>query len=324
VAGGLDWVLLCLRLGLSAVFVVAATAKLADRGAARDTLERFGVPAGLIRPGTILLPAAELAIAALLVPASTARAGAGAAAGLLLVFSAVLARVAARGASAGCNCFGTLTATRPLGALARNAVFGAAAAAVVAGGAGQALGDLSTAGLLTVIFAVVAGAQAWLSWQLLHRNMQLAAELSAGAAARPTPGPGQLEVGDEAPAFALADASGEIHTLYDLLADGLPLALVFSDPDCRACETLPERLAQLDEALAGELELALVTRGPAAPGPFSPVLLQREHEVTHAYGATRVPSAVLISPDGRITSALATGDLAVEELLTRELIEAVT
>jgi methylamine utilization protein MauE/AhpC/TSA family protein len=327
VAGVLDWVLLCLRLGVATILLVAAAAKLSDRTGTRESLSKFGVPGALARPGAVALPLAELAVAALLVPAATARAGAAAALAMLVLFSAVLARAAIRGEAADCNCFGSFASASTKAALARNAVLIGAAAAVVAAGVGQAVGDLSTPGLLAIIFAFVAGLQAWVSWQLLRRNMRLLEELQSGRDDQSAPrahGLRSLEVGDEAPAFALPDASGEIHTLYDLLLPGLPLALVFSDPDCGACETLPDRLAQLQQTLAGELEVALVTRGGPVPGSFAPVLLQRDHEVTHAYGASQIPSAVLISPDGRIASALATGDLAVEELLTRELLEVVS
>jgi hypothetical protein len=327
VAGVLDWVLLGLRLGVATVLLVAATAKLSDRTGTRESLSKFGVHDALAGPGALALPLAELAVAVLLVPAATARVGAATASALIILFFAVLARAVIRGQAADCNCFGALASASARTALIRNAVLIAATVAVVAGGTGLALGELSTAGLLAVVFGFVAGIQAWVSWQLLHRNLRLLTELQSMDHERPAVDPHglrALQVGDEAPAFALPGINGEIHTLYDLLAPGVPLALVFSDPGCGACESLPDRLAQLKHSLAGELELALVTQGPVEEGPFAPVLLQEGHEVTHAYGASHVPSAVLISPDARITSALATGDLAVEELLTRELMGVVS
>jgi hypothetical protein len=325
VAGVLEWVLLCLRLGVATILLVAAAAKLAERTRTRESLREFGVPAALARPGAVLLPAAELAVAVLLVPATTARAGAAAALALLVFFSATLARAKLRGEAPDCNCFGALASLRPGAALARNALLAAAAATVAAAGAGRGLGELGTVGLLMTSFVLVSGLQAWLSWQLLRRNVGLLEQIhdlehghTAGGMA------GRLEVGAQAPAFALPDTSGQIHTLYDLLVPGLPLALAFSDPDCAACATLPDRLARLQRTLRGELEIALITRGVAAAGSFAPTLLQDEHEVAHAYGAGHVPSAVLIAPDGAIASPLATGELAIEELLTRELLEAVS
>src|SRR2546429_9605121 len=54
-------VLLIARLLLTAVFLVAGIAKLADLAGSRQALRDFGVPAVLARPFGLLLPLAELA-----------------------------------------------------------------------------------------------------------------------------------------------------------------------------------------------------------------------------------------------------------------------
>ena len=54
------------------VFAVAGVAKLYDRAGSRRAVIDFGVPAPLAAPLAILLPLAELAVAATLLPASTA------------------------------------------------------------------------------------------------------------------------------------------------------------------------------------------------------------------------------------------------------------
>src|SRR5205823_12170182 len=68
------------RIGLAAIFAVAAVAKLADRSGARATLVEFGLPPNLAGLGAIALPVLELTIAVLLFPTLTARWGALAAA----------------------------------------------------------------------------------------------------------------------------------------------------------------------------------------------------------------------------------------------------
>jgi len=73
---------------LALVFAVAGLAKLADRAGSRQAVGEFGVPSALAAPLGILLPLAELAVAAALVPASTAWWGAIGALALLLVFVA--------------------------------------------------------------------------------------------------------------------------------------------------------------------------------------------------------------------------------------------
>ena len=64
----MDIALLLARWLLAAVFAVAGLAKLADRSGSRQALRDFGVPARLATPLGILLPWAEIAIAAALPP----------------------------------------------------------------------------------------------------------------------------------------------------------------------------------------------------------------------------------------------------------------
>src|SRR5436190_7971658 len=100
-----DTVLIAARLGLAAVFVVAALAKLADLPGSRRALEDFGVPSGLVPAGAVALPICELIAAVLLIPASTARAGAVLAVVLLLAFIAGIAAALRRGKTPECHCF---------------------------------------------------------------------------------------------------------------------------------------------------------------------------------------------------------------------------
>ena len=64
--------LLAARLVLALVFVVAGLAKLAHHNGSRQAVADFGVPAVLAAPIGVLLPLAELVVAATLIPASTA------------------------------------------------------------------------------------------------------------------------------------------------------------------------------------------------------------------------------------------------------------
>src|SRR5919107_3648484 len=128
----MDVALLLARLLLAAVFMVAGAAKLADREGSRRALADFGVPTTLAVPLGVLLPLAELAVAAALIPASTAWWGAAGALVLLLLFVAAIAANLARGRKAECHCFGQLH-SEPAGwkTLARNGVLAAVAGFVV-------------------------------------------------------------------------------------------------------------------------------------------------------------------------------------------------
>src|ERR671915_1984862 len=124
--------LLIARLLLALVFVVAGIAKLADRTGSRQGLVGFGVPTALAIPLGILLPLAELAVAAALVPTSTAWWGALGALALLLLFVAGIGVNLARGRKPDCHCFGQLHSS-PAGwsTLARNGALAALAGFVV-------------------------------------------------------------------------------------------------------------------------------------------------------------------------------------------------
>ena len=82
----MDAVLLIARLALAAVFVLAGVGKLLDLKGSQEAVKNFGVPESLARPAGLALPVVELAIAALLIPSSTALYGAIAAFLLMLLF----------------------------------------------------------------------------------------------------------------------------------------------------------------------------------------------------------------------------------------------
>jgi hypothetical protein len=292
---------LIVRLCLATVFGVAATAKLADLGRTRESLAAFGVPRGAAAPAAVALPGAELAVALLLVPAATVRGGALAALALLLVFSAAVGRALLRREQPGCNCFGAVH-SRPVGhrTLARNAALAAVALGVALAGPGKGLA--APPATVAVAFALVAAlaGQAWLSVQVFRQNGRLLERVRA-LEQRGGDGRAELAPGDPAPWFARADLDGERGSLDELLGPGLPLALVFVDPGCPACDTITRRLAELrDERLSA-----------------ARVLVHEERELAASYHVHAVPSAILIGPDGLIASTLATGSDAIDALLAR-------
>lgn len=73
-----------------------------------------------------------------------------------------------------------------------------------------------------------------------------------------------------------------------------------------------------------EVTVTVVSRGKAAAHQDSGVvaslpslLLQRDREVAHAYGAYVTPSAVLVDPDATVASELTAGAAAITALLAR-------
>ena len=125
--------MLVLRLLLAGVFAVAGVAKLLDAEGSRRALRDFGVSQRLSRPLGLLLPLAELAIAAALVVPDSARWAAIAAAALLAVFVVAIANALRQGRAPDCHCFGQVhSEPAGRGTLARNAILIGVAGAVAA------------------------------------------------------------------------------------------------------------------------------------------------------------------------------------------------
>lgn len=242
-----------------------------------------------------------------------------AAAGLFAVFAIVVAATLARGHRPDCGCFGRLH-SRPLSGitLARAVALAAMAGIVAVGGTGgSAVEPLREP---AAWLGAVAAAQSVLLVGVLRRHGRLLARLDG---AEDAPAAAELAMGSAAPAFTLPDLSGELVTLDDLRAPGLPLLVVFADPGCGPCTALLPELARWQDQHRGRVAVALVSRGDldvnrahAEEHGLELVLLQEDREVAEVYGAHGTPSAVLIDHDGRIAGPVRYGADGVRELLT--------
>jgi methylamine dehydrogenase accessory protein MauD len=345
----MDTAVLFARLLLAAVFVVAGVAKLADREGSRRAIADFGVSAALSAPLGFLLPLAELAVAAALIPTATAFWGGLGALALLLLFVVGIGANLARGHKPDCHCFGQLhSAPAGWSTLARNGVLAAVAGFVVLRGFGGDVGPsvvgwigaLSTAGLLVVAGGIVVLALLAAQWLflfgLLRQNGRLLARLEAVeerlAAAGLAPAPSEngarqaagLPVGEPAPGFGLMDLHGEEVALDRLRARGKPVVLLFTDPSCGPCAELLPEVRSWQQEYAEKLTVSIVGRGSVEENSaevsehgVENVLLQEDWEVADAYEVDATPSAVVISPEGTIGSSLARGPAEVRELVAR-------
>lgn len=325
---------------LAAVFAVAGAAKLADLPGSRRAIADFGVPAALAAPLGTLLPLAELAVAAALIPSATAWWGALGAFVLLLLFAAGISLNLIRGRKPDCHCFGQIhSAPAGYSTLARNGLFALVAGFVLWRGSEGAdpsvlgwLGSLS-AGQLAVLSGglVVLGlvAAQWVFLLGLFRQngrLLLRIEALEGGLGLDVPsGNGSqagLPPGAPASAFGLPGLDGEEVTLDALRAPGKPVVLIFTDPGCGPCKALLPEIAHWQREHAGEVTVALLTRGTPEENrshAVERVLLQEDWEVAEAYGADGTPSAVLVHPDGTVGSAVAAGSEAVAALVERAL-----
>ena len=332
------------RILLAAVFVVAAVTKLMDMEGTRRAVRDFGAPerlAGLLAPALVF---AELAVAGLLIPASTAVAGAAGALALLLLFVVAIATNLARGRAPDCHCFGSLHSA-PAGpaTLARNGALAAVAGFVLVGslaespaGAFDWVGELSGTealalglGVALAVF-VAAGVTAFLTLlrsygrvlvriERLEDALEDAGYQLDGLEQEPQFG---LEPGTPAPGFELVSTGGATVTLDDLLAPRLPLLLVFTSPGCGPCETLLPDVASWQSAQADRLTVAIFSEGETADVrataeqfELENVLADTAGAVYEAYEASGTPSAVLVSADGSVASHLAAGPGRIAELV---------
>src|SRR5215204_2351652 len=332
--------LLVARVLLVSVFIVAGVTKLADRAGSKKALVDFGVPASLAAPLGVLLPLAELAVAAALVPASTAWWGAVGALVLLLLFVVGISANLARGRKPECHCFGQLH-SEPAGwkTLVRNGVLADVAGFVVwrgYGGAGPSavggLAGLSTAQLLGLSVGVVllgmVAAQWWFLLALLRQNGRLAMRVEALEGGRPEEPPAGLPLGEAAPDFDLPNLQGQRLTLEALRAPGRPVILLFTDPNCGPCTAMLQDVGRWQEGYAQKLTIALVSRGKPEENAISAsehgltnIMLQEDWEVADAYGVDATPSAILVQPDGTIASPVLEGADEVGEFLVRKIEE---
>ena len=336
-----------MRLVLASVFVVAGIAKLADRRGSRRAMTDFGVPAALAASFGLLLPLAELIVAAALVPTATAWWGAVGALTLLLLFVVGIGANLARGRKPECHCFGQLhSAPAGWSTLIRNGVLAAVAAFVVwqgREGVGPSaiswMGSLSTLQSLALIIGLLLlglfAAQWWFLTHLLRQNGRLLVRLEAleekisggavpsqnGAQQAPPPG---LPVGSQAPTFNLSGLYGETLTLESLLRSSeKPLMLLFTDTNCGPCNALLPEIGRWQQEYAEKkLNISLISRGSAEENRtkasehgVGSVLLQEDWEVAQAYQVAGTPSAVLIQPDGKIASPVVAGSEAIGSLV---------
>jgi thiol-disulfide isomerase/thioredoxin len=335
--------LLLARLALAAVFGVAGVAKLLDRAGTAQALTDFGIPSRLTTRLAVGLPVVELVLAAALIVRPSAWWGGLGALGLLLVFTAVIARSLARGERPDCRCFGQLRVV-PVGwsTLLRNVALTGLAAAIV----GMAwhdpgpsivgwldslpLAERTLAVVVLGFLAVTIGILAYLLVQqgrILARLDMIEVRLEEGIAApvereegRP-PDKG-LPVGAPAPVFELPDLNGVPRALAALVALGRPVLLLFVSPGCDPCTALVPEIVRWQREHANAFTLALVSSGSADDNRAKfgmlgseRVLLQTGTEVADVYAGEWTPGAVLLGQTRRIASPVVYGDEGIRALV---------
>jgi uncharacterized membrane protein YphA (DoxX/SURF4 family)/peroxiredoxin len=324
-----DSVLLGASVLLAAVFATAGVGKLMDLPGARRALGEFGVPDALARPGAVVLPLAELAVAVGLLVVPAARWAAGAAALLLLAFVLGIANAMRQGRAPDCHCFGQIHSA-PAGSttLVRNAVLLGLSLFLTVLGPPPAIDGwiadrtpLELALAAAALVAVGLGAIRGLGW--LERRDQAREEVLGDEVRQADLRPRGRAPGTPAPPFVARHLDGRTVSLDELRARGRPVVLVFTSPGCPSCRVLMPRLAEWQVTLAERLTIVPVGdrgeeyhRDLAEQTGIRDVLLEQlPGGVRNAYEAGGTPSAVVVDPDGTIGGPTVGGPWGVEELI---------
>jgi methylamine dehydrogenase accessory protein MauD len=322
----MDTAVVLIRVLLVVVFATAGVGKLLDLEGARNSLRDFGVAERLANVGGLLLPLAELATAIALIFRPTAQWGAVAALILLLGFIVGIARAMRQGVAPDCNCFGQIHSA-PAGpaTLVRNGILAALAVVVVAGGPGPAIdswvSDRSAAELAAVVGGIAAIVLGFWAFQLWTRVRRLDDDLQASRKEMNLLPPG-LPVGADAPDFTARTVDGEAVSLDDLRSHGQPVLLMFTSPSCGPCAKIFPSLRRWQQTLSPHITIALVSNGRVESNRalidehgLENLLLQEQTEISSAFRVRNTPSALLISPDGKVATTTAQRIFEIEPLV---------
>jgi peroxiredoxin/uncharacterized membrane protein YphA (DoxX/SURF4 family) len=330
--------LLGARLLLAAVFLTASVSKLKGLKKFQESLANFKTPTSLLPSLTLGVPGIELLIGIALLFTHTAWTAALAAFILLLVFITVIVVNLAKGNAPDCNCFGE-THSRPISkkTIARNASFAAVAAFII--GWGSPLAGISLFGWLPVLTGLQGLAAAaiilcvtglvfvsWLLLQVIAQQGRILLTLDTIDSKNTLVAPPEipqigLPVGSQSPRFTLKNLSEKSIASETLFAEGKPVLLAFTDPNCGPCNTVMPFLSQ-QQQLSSMVSIFVVSRGSvernrekSAEFQIKNILLQKNNEVAALFQVSSTPSALLIMNDRTIGSPVAIGPQAIQQLV---------
>jgi len=331
--------LLIIRLALAGVFILAGVAKLTDLSGAEKAAGEFGLPERFARSYAIGLSVGEILIAALLLFTSTSFYGAVLAAWLLLIFIAGMTYQVVNGRSPDCHCFGQLY-SKPVSkfSIFRNVVLLVFPILLVASGRkNQGIEVWEIRGeMLPVIFGIIflllmVVALIYLKriaeqQTVILRRIELLELVSSEGhtvqrdeAGDPYEG---LPIGARFPDFELPDISAGSVRLSELATGRKALLFLFVGPKCNPCGALVPEIAEWRERLGDKAQFVLFSSGTAKEnekkfGSDGLVLLEKDREIANTVGARWTPTALLVSPFGRVASHLAVGDNAIRTLVDK-------
>lgn len=331
--------LLIIRLALAGIFALAGVAKLMDLPGAEKAAGEFGIPKRFATAYAVGLSFGEILVAALLLFTSTSFYGAVLAAWLLLIFIAGMTYQVVNGRSPDCHCFGQLY-SKPVSkfSIFRNVALLVLPIVLVASGRRnqgieiwEIRGEMLPVMLALVMLLLMVIAITYLKriaeqQTVILRRVELLELVSNEGqtvqreeAGDPYEG---LPIGARFPEFELSDISAGSVRLSELAGGRKALLFLFVGPKCDPCGALVPEIAQWRDRLADKAQVVLFSSGTAKEnekkfGTDGLVLLEKSREIANTVGARWTPTALLVSPFGRVASHLAVGDNAIRALVDR-------
>ncbi len=342
----MEIILLIVRLVLAGIFILAGIGKLLDLKGSEKAVKDFGVPEGLAKPFSIILPIGEIAIAFSLLFIETSWFGATGASLLLLIFIGGMLYQIAQGNAPDCHCFGQIH-SEPVGkkSLIRNIIFALLGIfLVVSGRFHQGLNlfssDFNSIGntdfmqifigsAIVVLLAAIIYFLKQISAQQVQimRRIEVLEVISSGEnkverehTTHPEDG---LPIGAPAPDFVLPDVNGRNVAFEHLLAQAKPMLFFFVSPTCTPCRALLPEIREWQKDLGEKINFVFISNGKVKDNlekfgeTTKQILIQKDKEVAIEFEAIWTPTALLVNSDGTTGSRVAAGDVAIRELVEK-------
>lgn len=335
----MEIVLLLVRILLAGIFALAGVAKFIDLKGSEKAFQDFGVPKPLAMPGAVALSVAEIGIAVLLLFVETSWFGAIAALGLLLLFIGQMIYQLARGNAPDCHCFGQLHSepVSPISIL-RNVFFAVPAAYLVfSGRLGQGMGfsdprldvmqllfGVTIVSLLVAAIFYLRGISAKQDTILKQIEVMELVARDGGSVEREElshPHEG-LPIGAVVPDFAMQNLAGEIVSLTDVRAEGLPVLFIFVSSTCSPCKSLVPEFEQWQRELSGKVRFIFVSNGKLSDNAdkfgeelSKNLIVEEIRAFADQMKAKWTPTAILMDANGRVASHASAGDTAIRALV---------
>jgi peroxiredoxin/uncharacterized membrane protein YphA (DoxX/SURF4 family) len=337
----MDAVLLVVRLILFGIFALAGIGKLLDLEGSKKAVKDFGIPGGLASAIGVLLPLAELSIAALFLFVSVSWYGAVGGLVLLAVFIAGMAYQMAEGNAPDCHCFGQIH-SEPVskGSVARNVVFSGLTLILILLGRNRQGIDLLDGRvdgmqliLGVVLIALVVAVLLYIKkisdqQAVILKRIDLLETISRdgmpverGNAGNPEDA---LAIGTPFPDFELPNLGGRVIAFEHLLGEAKPILFFFVGPNCVPCKALLPEIEGWKEEFGEKINFVFLTSGKSeeniekfGDAGVRTVLIQKGREVAEFVNARWTPTALFVGADGLIASRPAVGDNAIRDLVEK-------